>query len=173
MCPRSPFDTSGRTVPPIMVSFTRLRRRQRRPGYRTMIGMLFSGFFAVKMHSLDTLFYVRIKLNDLRCEIPPAPLFERGETSLARHFLHPPFAKGGDLFGSPFPPASPFCKGGWRGIFMRGGDQHTGHECLRRRQEMNDPAASGGEYNPKGIQGCSSDREAEAHCSGKTAQKRG
>ena len=47
------------------------------------------------MHSLDTLFYVRIKLNDLRCEIPPAPLFERGETSLARHFLQlPPFAKG-------------------------------------------------------------------------------
>jgi len=50
---------------------------------------------AVKMHSLDTLFYVRIKLNDLSCEIPPAPLFERGETSLARHFLQlPPFAKG-------------------------------------------------------------------------------
>ena len=47
------------------------------------------------MHSLDTLFYVRIKLNDLSCEIPPAPLFERGETSLARHFLQlPPFAKG-------------------------------------------------------------------------------
>jgi hypothetical protein len=47
------------------------------------------------MHSLDALFYVRIKLNDLRCEIPPAPLFERGETSLARHFLQlPPFAKG-------------------------------------------------------------------------------
>ena len=53
------------------------------------------GLFAVKMHSLDTLFYVRIKLNDIRCEIPPAPLFERGETSLARHFLRlPPFAKG-------------------------------------------------------------------------------
>jgi hypothetical protein len=53
------------------------------------------GFFAVKMHSLDTLFYVRIKLNDLRYEIPPAPLFERGETSLGRHFLQlPPFAKG-------------------------------------------------------------------------------
>jgi hypothetical protein len=51
--------------------------------------------FAVKMHSLDTLFYVRIKLNDFNCEIPPAPLFERGETSLARHFLQlPPFAKG-------------------------------------------------------------------------------
>ena len=53
------------------------------------------GLFAVKMHSLDTLFYVRIKLNDLRCEIPPAPLFERGETALDRHFLQlPPFAKG-------------------------------------------------------------------------------
>jgi hypothetical protein len=53
------------------------------------------GLFAVKMHSFDTLFYVRIKLNDLRCEIPPAPLFERGETSLARPFLQlPPFAKG-------------------------------------------------------------------------------
>ena len=52
-------------------------------------------WFAVKMHNLDTLFYVRIKLNYLRCEIPPAPLFERGETSLARHFLQlPPFAKG-------------------------------------------------------------------------------
>ena len=50
------------------------------------------------MHSLDALFYVKIKLNDLRCEIPPAPLFERGETSLARHFLqHPPFAKRLDL----------------------------------------------------------------------------
>ena len=50
--------------------------------------------FAVKMHSLDTIFYVRVKLNDLRCEIPPAPLFERGETSLGRHFLQlPPFAK--------------------------------------------------------------------------------
>ena len=47
------------------------------------------------MNKLDTLFYVRIKLNDLSCEIPPAPLFERGETSLARHFLRPPpFAKG-------------------------------------------------------------------------------
>ena len=47
------------------------------------------------MHSLDTLFYVRIKLNDLRREIPPGPLFERGETSLARDFLQlPPFAKG-------------------------------------------------------------------------------
>jgi hypothetical protein len=47
------------------------------------------------MNKLDTLFYVRIKLNDLSCEIPPAPLFERGETSLARHFLQPPpFAKG-------------------------------------------------------------------------------
>ena len=79
------------------------------------------GLFAVKMHSLDTLFYVRIKLNDLIYEIPPAPLFEKGETSLARHFLQlPPFAKGdGGL------PAS----GG--GIFMHGGDQHTGHECLR------------------------------------------
>ena len=36
------------------------------------------GLFAVKMHGLDTLFYVRIKLNDLSCEIPPAPLLERG-----------------------------------------------------------------------------------------------
>jgi hypothetical protein len=51
--------------------------------------------FTVKMYSLDTLFYVRIKLNYLNCEIPPAPLFERGETSLAHHFLQlPPFAKG-------------------------------------------------------------------------------
>ena len=53
------------------------------------------GLFAVQMYSLDTLFYVPIKLNDLRCEIPPAPLFERGESFLARHFLQPPpFAKG-------------------------------------------------------------------------------
>ena len=60
-----------------------------------MTGNPISGLFAVKMHSLDTLFYIRIKLNDLRCEIPPAPLFERGETSLGRHFLQlPPFAKG-------------------------------------------------------------------------------
>ena len=51
--------------------------------------------FAVKMHSLDNLFYVRIKLNYLNREIPPAPLFERGETSLVRLFLQlPPFAKG-------------------------------------------------------------------------------
>ena len=47
------------------------------------------------MHSLDNLFYIRIKLNDLNRQIPPTPLFERGETSLARHFLQlPPFAKG-------------------------------------------------------------------------------
>ena len=32
----------------------------------------------MKMHGLDTLFYVRIKLNDLKYEIPPAPLLERG-----------------------------------------------------------------------------------------------
>jgi hypothetical protein len=65
------------------------------PGFAGMTEKKLFRLFAVKMHSLDTLFYVRIKLNHLRCEIPPAPLFERGETSLARHFLqHPPFAKG-------------------------------------------------------------------------------
>jgi hypothetical protein len=65
---------------------SRLRGNDRKRPFR---------LFAVKMHSLDTLFYVRIKLNDLRYEIPPASLFERGETSLARHFLQlPPFAKG-------------------------------------------------------------------------------
>jgi hypothetical protein len=64
------------------------------------------GLFAVKMHSLDNLFYVIIKLNDLNCEIPPGP----------------PLRKGGRPLWLAFPSASPFCKGGWRGIFMLGGD---------------------------------------------------
>ena len=40
----------------------------------------------------------------------------------------PPFRKGGDLFGSPFPPASPFCKAA-RPELAEGGDG-GGFSCV-------------------------------------------
>ena len=66
------------------------------------------GLFAVKMHSLDNLFYVIIKLNNLNCKIPPAP----------------PLRKGGRPLWLAISSSFPLLQRGMEGDFHARGRQH-------------------------------------------------